>query len=426
MEEKFLYLDCASGISGDMTIGMLLDLGLDKDKFIEELNKLNVSEYELKIEKGQKNGVTGTNFNVILNQSHIHHSEHNAEHPHEHKHNHKHTHNHEHDHHHNHEHCHRGIKEIFKIIDNSHLNEEVKSLSKKMFMEIAKAEAKVHNEDIDKVHFHEVGAVDSIVDIVGTCILIDMLKVDKIISSPIHIGTGFVKCQHGKIPVPAPATLEILKGIPVYSKGIRNELVTPTGAAIVKILVDEFKYIDNMIIDEIGYGLGDRNLEIANLLRGVILKKKLNESLIMLECNIDDMSSEIYSYIIPKVLEKGAKDIFLTNIVMKKNRPAIKINLLCDEDKSEIFEKLLFEETTTLGIRKTKVQKVKLKRKFQKVSTIYGDVNIKLCYKDSEIIKYAPEYEECRILAEKNSVPIRKVFEEANFNFKKKLDATCF
>jgi pyridinium-3,5-bisthiocarboxylic acid mononucleotide nickel chelatase len=288
MEERILYLDCASGISGDMTIGMLLDLGLDKDKFIEELNKLNLSEYELKIEKGQKNGITGTNFNVILEESHTHHSEDNGEHPHEHEHEHNHEHSHDHEHNHdhthshehnhghshNHEHCHRGINEIFKIIDSSDLNEEVKSLSKKMFMEVAKAEAKVHNEDIDKVHFHEVGAVDSIVDIVGTAILIDMLKVDKIISSPIHIGTGFVKCQHGKIPVPAPATLEILKGIPVYSKGIRNELVTPTGAAIAKVLVDEFKYIEDMIIDEIGYGLGDRDLEIANLLRGVILKKK--------------------------------------------------------------------------------------------------------------------------------------------------------
>lgn len=279
MEEKILYLDCASGISGDMTIGMLLDLGLNKDKFIEELNKLNLSEYELKIEKGQKNGITGTNFNVILRESHTHHSEDHGEHNHEHSHNHEHEHNHghlhnhDHEHAHSHEHCHRGIKEIFEIIDNSDLNEEVKTLSKKIFNEVAKAEAKVHNEDIDKVHFHEVGAVDSIVDIVGTAILIDMLKVDKIISSPIHIGTGFVKCQHGKIPVPAPATLEILKGIPVYSKGIRNELVTPTGAAIAKVLVDEFKYIEDMIIDEIGYGLGDRDLEIANLLRGVILKK---------------------------------------------------------------------------------------------------------------------------------------------------------
>jgi len=407
MEERVLYVDCVSGISGDMTIGMLLDLGLDKDKFIEDLNKLNISEYKINIEKGQKNGITGTNFNVILNESHTYNNEVEAEQIHEHQHTH------------NHEHCHRGIKEIFKIIDESKLNKEVKTLSKRIFNEVAKAEAKVHNEDIDKVHFHEVGAVDSIVDIVGTAILIDMLKVDKIISSPIHIGTGFVKCQHGKIPVPAPATLEILKGIPVYSKGIRSELVTPTGAAIVKVLVDQFKYIDNMIIDKIGYGLGDRDLEIANLLRGVILKRKLDESLIMLECNIDDMNPEIYSYLIPKALEKGAKDIFLTNIVMKKNRPGIKINLLCDEDKSEIFEKLLFEETTTLGLRKTKVEKVKLKRKFQKVSTIYGDISIKLCYSNSEIIKYAPEYEECKILAEKNSVPIRKVFEEANYNFKR-------
>ncbi|WP_026894503.1 nickel pincer cofactor biosynthesis protein LarC [Clostridiisalibacter paucivorans] len=259
MEEKILYFDCLAGISGDMTIGALLDLGIDNEKFIEELEKLNIDGYELEIKNDQKNGITGTDFNVIIKEHH------------------QHNHSHDHDHH-AHSHVHRNLKDIEEIIDASQLNNYIKDLSKKIFKFVAESEAKIHNKDINNVHFHEVGAIDSIVDIVGTAICIDMLEFDKIYASPLHIGTGFVNCAHGNIPVPAPATLEILKGVEVYSTGIKSELVTPTGAAIIKALAEEFIPIPNMTMEKIGYGLGKKDLEITNVLRIYMGKKKLTQN----------------------------------------------------------------------------------------------------------------------------------------------------
>lgn len=265
MEERILYLNCLAGISGDMTIGALLDLGLDQAAFVQELGKVKVGGYELKIEKNQKNGITGTDFDVIIKKPDDHH----------HEHSHHDEGHHDADHH---DHHHRNLADIEKLIDDSDLDEPVKKMSKEIFLYVAKAEAKVHDKPIDQVHFHEVGAIDSIVDIIGVAILIQQLNLDKIISSPIHIGTGFVNCAHGNIPVPAPATLEILKGIPVYSTGIRSELVTPTGAAIVKALAEEFQEMPMMEIDKIGYGLGTKDLEITNVLRVVTGKKKVRNA----------------------------------------------------------------------------------------------------------------------------------------------------
>ncbi|MCH4890611.1 LarC family nickel insertion protein [Acidaminobacter sp. JC074] len=291
---SILYFECLSGISGDMTIGALLDLGLDIDQFKKELDKLNLDGYHLHINKKSKNGIFGTKFDVILEEHNHHHGhdhEHKHSHDHSHDHGHKHSHDHSHDHghehshdhghdhHHSHDHGHshshdRDYGMIKELILSSELNDHVKDLSISIFDEVAKAEAKIHNTTIDAVHFHEVGAVDSIVDIVGTAILVDMLGVDEIYASPIHVGTGFVKCDHGKIPVPAPATLEILKGIPIYSKGIRSELVTPTGAAIIKVLAKDFIDRPEMVIDTVGYGIATKDLEIANLLRVNLAKKK--------------------------------------------------------------------------------------------------------------------------------------------------------
>ncbi len=278
MKERILYFDCLSGIAGDMTIGALLDLGVKQNELMSELKKLNLKDYSIKVNKGQKNGITGTDFKVIMKHNHTH--EHNH-HKHNYSHSNKHDHAHSHDdnnHHHKHHHEHRNISDIEKIINDSKLNENVKQLSKKIFTYVAEAEAKIHNKSIDEVHFHEVGAIDSIIDIVGTAICIDKLNVDKIYSSPLHVGTGFVKCAHGKIPVPAPATMEILKGIEIYSKGIRNELVTPTGAAIIKALADDFIPMPQAAIEKIGYGLGDKDLEITNVLRITLCKKKLKNN----------------------------------------------------------------------------------------------------------------------------------------------------
>lgn len=282
---RVLYFENLSGISGDMTIGALLDLGADYKKFEEELNKLKLDGYTLEVSKKAKNGIYGTKFDVILtdNHDHVHHNHDHDHHDHDHHDHDHHDHDHDHhDHHHHkqdkghlHVHSHgRNYGDIKVMIEKSSLSDFVKGLSLKIFNEVAVAEAKIHNTTIDQVHFHEVGAVDSIVDIVGTAILIEQLDVDAIYAAPVHVGTGFVKCDHGKIPVPAPATLEILKGLPIYSKGIRSELVTPTGAAIIKVLADEFIPRPEMIIKEIGYGLGTKDLEIANLLRVNLFEKK--------------------------------------------------------------------------------------------------------------------------------------------------------
>lgn len=247
---RTLYFDCFAGVSGDMTIGALIDLGVDKDYLIDELNKLHLHGYKLNFSNVNKNGVTGTKFDVILEEHEHHHHHHDQ---------HSHTHSHE----------HRNFNNICDIIDNSDLNENIKKISKGIFLYVAEAESKVHGKSIEEVHFHEVGAIDSIVDIVGTAICIDNLNLEKIVCSQLHIGSGFVKCQHGMIPVPAPATMEIFVKVNAltYCTGIKKELVTPTGAAIVAYLADEFGTLSEMNIEKIGYGAGQRDLEIPNMLR---------------------------------------------------------------------------------------------------------------------------------------------------------------
>jgi len=275
---KVLYFDCFSGISGDMTLGALLDTGIDQKKFLDELAKLNLEEYELRIDKGIKKGITGTDVTVVLkNEDELH--EYNDEHIHEHAHDHSHTHKHNHDH--PHHHFNKGGKQrnyaqIKAIIENSGISDKAKSLSIQMFSKLAKAEGKIHGVPFEEVHFHEVGAIDSIVDIVGTAIAVDMINPDLIISSPVHVGGGMIRCQHGIFPVPAPATMELLKGVPIYSKGFPYELVTPTGATILATLCSEFTDLPELIVKEIGYGIGKRDYEIPNCLRvlvGESLKK---------------------------------------------------------------------------------------------------------------------------------------------------------
>ena len=311
--EDILYFDINSGISGDMTIASLLDLGVDQDKFLKELNKLNLEGYEIEISTVQKNGITASDFKVILEaESHPDHLEaedseveENKHHAHQHeggcngcgnhdhadpshshhehdpsqeKHSHDHSHKDEHSHSQSSGHVHRNFSDIKNLINQSGLNQKVKDLSIDIFAKVAEAEAKVHNKDINEVHFHEVGAVDSIVDIVGAAILIDLLNPDHIYASPVSLGTGFVDAAHGRIPVPAPATIEILKGVPVYSTGVREELITPTGAAIIKTLAEEFMEMPELEISKIAYGAGKKDFEITNLLRVYQAKKKLVKS----------------------------------------------------------------------------------------------------------------------------------------------------
>ncbi len=433
---KILYYDCFCGISGDMNLAALIDLGVSKEYLIKELSKLNLnSEYEIKVERAAKLGITGTRVDVILkdelndeahileqalhehSHEHYHHNgdEHHHEdsnHTHEHDHSHEHTHSHE-EHAHNHEHHHRNLKDIEGIINSSNLSNRVKELSLKMFMKVAEAEAKVHGKALYEVHFHEVGAIDSIVDMVGAAICLDYLNVDKIIASPVQVGGGFVKCAHGLMPVPAPATTEILKNIPINTGIVQFETTTPTGAAILSANVEEFTPKVDFSITKVAYGIGHRDLEIPNVLRvylGDAESLEKVEKQYILETNIDDMNPEIYGYIEEKLFEAGALDVFKTSISMKKGRPGVKLSVLVDEQSEKIVLDIIFEETTSIGVRKYEVEKIMLNREFSKVETEYGNITVKKSYYKGKLVKYKPEYEECKTIAKEKNVSIDKVY----------------
>ncbi len=431
---KILYYDCFCGISGDMNLAALIDLGVSKEYLIKELSKLNLnSEYEIKVERAAKLGITGTRVDVILKDElndeahvseqalHEHSYEHyhynGDEHHHEgsnhtHEHDHSHEHSHE-EHNHSHEHHHRNLKDIEEIINSSDLSNRVKELSLKMFMKVAEAEAKVHGKALYEVHFHEVGAIDSIVDMVGAAICLDYLNVDKIIASPVQVGGGFVKCAHGLMPVPAPATTEILKNIPINTGIVQFETTTPTGAAILSANVEEFTPKVDFSITKVAYGIGHRDLEIPNVLR-VYLGDAENfekvEKQYILETNIDDMNPEIYGYIEEKLFDSGALDVFKTSISMKKGRPGVKLSVLVDEQSEKTVLDIIFEETTSIGVRKYEVEKIMLNREFSKVETEYGNITVKKSYYKGKLVKYKPEYEECKAIAKEKNVSINKVY----------------
>ncbi|ABR32746.1 nickel pincer cofactor biosynthesis protein LarC [Clostridium beijerinckii] len=456
---RILYYDCFCGISGDMNLAAMLNLGVPKEYLFKEISKLNLnSEYDIQINSSEKLGITGTRVDVILkdevnnsdnigykdfencstdiiedhSHSHVHdqeHDHHNHSHgedaSHNHEHNHPHSHEHDCSHNHeqahvhghsgNHEHHHRNLKDIENIINSSDLSEKVKNLSLNMFMRVAEAEAKVHGKTLYEVHFHEVGAIDSIVDIVGAAICLDYLKVDKIMASHVQVGGGFVKCAHGLMPVPAPATVEILKGIPINVGVVQFETTTPTGAAILAENVQEFTSKIDFSIKKIGYGIGHRDLDIPNVLRVYLGEdnslEKIEEQYI-LETNIDDMNPEFYGYIEEKLFDAGALDVFKTPIFMKKGRPGIKLSVLISEKIEKDILDIVFEETTSIGVRKYKVEKIMLNREFSKVETQYGEVTIKKSYYKGNLVKYKPEYEECKKIAKENNITMEKVYRE--------------
>ncbi len=392
---KILYYDCFSGISGDMNLGAMTDLGVDFGYLKTELSKLHLdSEYKIQMNKGLKNGISGTKVDVILTHE-AHHRDDEG----------------------HHEHHHRHLKDIEAIINGSTLNDRVKKLSMEMFMRIARAEAKIHGVSVDEVHFHEVGAIDSIVDMVGAAIAFDYLKVDKIISSPVQVGGGFVKCAHGLMPVPAPATAEILKGIPMKSGIAPFETTTPTGAAILAANVQEFTDRMDFSVEKVGYGLGSRDLEIPNVLRvylGEINGQEEKEKQSMIETNIDDMNPEFYGHIEELLFRAGALDVFKTPIIMKKGRPAIKLSVLVNLQKEKDVLDVIFHETTSIGIRKFSVEKIMLHRDFITLGTRYGSVTVKKSYYEGELVKYKAEYEDCRRIAEENHIPIADVYKEVD------------
>ena len=389
---KVLYFDCSSGISGNMTLGALTEIIGDENYLINELKKLNVDGYKIEISKKVKNGITGTYVDVIL----------------EHEHNHEHEHEHEHHHHHEH----RNLNDVNKIIDESSLDENVKDLAKKIFIRVAKAESKVHNKPLEEVHFHEVGAIDSIVDIVGTAILINKIKPDKVISSVVNDGYGFIQCAHGKMSVPVPATSEIFvsAGVKFRQIDIDTELVTPTGAAIIAELSDEFTTLPAMRTEKIGWGAGYKDIEIPNVLKVYLGEmQEKNENFVVMETNIDDCSGEILGYTSEKLFEEGALDVFFTPIFMKKNRPAYRLTVACKKEDMMKLQNIIFKETTTIGIRYRFESRTELGREFIEIDTKYGKLKAKKVVNNGEEYVY-PEFESIKELARKNNIPLKELY----------------
>ncbi len=400
---KTLYFDCSSGISGNMTLAALTEIIGDENYLIEELKKLHIDGYTIKISKKIKNGITGTHVDVNLTHQHEHSHVHE-----EHNHHHKHEHIHE-----EHHHEHRNLHDVYEMIDNSSIDEESKALAKRIFTRVAKAESKVHNKPLEEVHFHEVGAIDSIIDIVGTAILINKIHPDKIISSVVNDGHGFIECAHGAMAVPVPATSEIFANSNVEFKqiDIDTELVTPTGAAIIAELSSEFTTLPTMKIEKIGWGAGTKDLKIPNILKvyyGEMQEEK--QKIVVMETNIDDCSGEILGYTEELLFKDGALDVFYTPIFMKKNRPAYRLTVVCKETDLLKLQAIIFKETTTIGIRYRYEYRTELEREQILIDTKYGTVKAKKVINNGETYIY-PEYESVKELAEKNGIPLKEVYQ---------------
>lgn len=388
---KILYYDCFCGISGDMNLGALLDAGVDESYLRSELDKLNLhDEFEIRIKKGDKNGVSGTKVDVIVKKENAGH--------------------------------HRHLADIENIIELSGLGGNVKKMTMDMFRLIAGAEADVHGVLAEEVHFHEVGAIDSIVDLAGAAIALDYLKPDRIMASSVQVGGGFVNCAHGKLPVPAPATAELLRGIPFKTGLVPFETTTPTGAAILAANVSQFTDQVEFAVQKIGYGLGTRDLEIPNVLRvyiGETADGHETKEQVMLETNIDDMNPELFGYVEEKLFEAGALDVFKTPVIMKKGRSAVLLSVLVDKQYEDEVLKVIFTETTSIGLRKTKVDKIMLQRKIEQLHTKMGDVKIKKSYFEGSLVSCKPEYEDCKKMARTNKIPISRVYREIDREMEK-------
>ena len=386
---KAAYFDCFSGISGDMTLGALVDAGCSLDALRDKLQQLPVPGWEISSEKVWKNGMAATCVRVKTQDTLKH----------------------------------RSLTTTLEILEKSGLESRVKVRASSIFRELGEAEAAVHDVPIEKIHFHEVGAVDAIVDIVGACIGFEELGFERFACSALNVGGGTAKMAHGVLPVPAPATARLLMGKPTYSNGVQRELVTPTGAAIVATLCDSFGPQPAMKVSAIGYGAGTADLEAQpNVLR--ILAGEMSPSvdshggtIRVLEANLDDMNPQIFGYLLEKALAAGALDVFGTPVQMKKSRPGTLVTILCKPEDQTKFEEMLFAETTTLGVRSYLVERRALPREFVKVETEFGDLRVKVAWKDGRVQHASPEFDDCRKLAEEKNVPLHEVMEQAMLRF---------
>lgn len=381
---KIAYFDCFSGISGDMTVGALIDAGLPLDYLQKELLKLNLKGYKMSAKKVKRAGLSAYKFEISPHRS-------------------------------------QPLRQwnlIREIIEKSNFDKEIKEKSLGIFNLLAKAEAKIHGCRLSEVKFHEIGAIDTIIDIVSTVIGLKFLGIQKVYASSLPMGRGYIQCQHGILPNPAPATLEILAGVPLVSQETEEELVTPTGAAIIKYYAEAFGSLPEMVMEKVSYGAGTRERKVPNLLRLIIGQKidtsYLNlEKLAVLETNIDDMNPELIDYITGKLLSLGALDVWYHQIQMKKNRPGLLLKVLSSTDKIDFLAETIFKETTTFGIRVSKVDRIKLPREIKKVRLKNESIQVKIGYLGGKMVSISPEYEDCRRVAKKTGIPLKQIYEMA-------------
>jgi len=381
---KTLYFDCFAGASGDMILGAAVAAGVDPDVLREQLSLLNIEGFSIDFETVDKSGLSANLARVRTV----------------------------------HEHKHRHLSDIEKIIGNSQLTKGVKQRAIAVFTRLAEAEAHVHNEPVERVHFHEVGALDAIVDVVGAAICFELLRIERFVCSPLHVGSGTVEMAHGTFPVPPPAVAELLKGVPYYSTDIKGELVTPTGAAIITTVCTEYGPIPLMTAEQTGYGAGAREYEkFPNALRMIVgetaTTRNLEEQLLMIETNIDDASPQIIGHVMDRAFALGARDCYFTPVHMKKNRPGVLLSVLCDRDLKESVMEMLFNETTTLGVRSYEVARRALERRMVTVQTAYGPIDVKVGNLNGRVVNAMPEFDQCREAASRAGVALKEVEEAA-------------
>jgi uncharacterized protein (TIGR00299 family) protein len=385
---KTLYFDCFAGASGDMILGAMVAAGVEPQALLGQLSLLNVQGFSIEFPTVDRSGISATHARVHTPP----------------------------------EHAHRHLSHILKIIYDSQLSDGVKDRAAKVFSRLAEAEARVHNEPVESVHFHEVGALDAIIDVVGAAICFDLAGIERFVCSPLHVGSGSVDMDHGRFPVPPPAVAELLKGAPVYSKDIKGELVTPTGAAIIATVCSEYGPLPQMELQQTGYGAGTRQYEkFPNVLRVLIGETEVQasneERLWMIETNVDDMSPQVFGHVMERALEMGALDCYFTPIQMKKGRPGVLLSLLCRPEDKESLTNMVFAETTTLGVRSYEVARRALEREIVRVETQYGSIDVKVARLNGHVVNEMPEYEQCRGAALKSGVPLRVVERAARLAF---------
>jgi uncharacterized protein (TIGR00299 family) protein len=396
---RLAYLDCSSGISGDMFLAALLDAGVEFDRLRTELKKIELGNYDFTQGRVMRKGLAGNHVDIVVPDQQPH----------------------------------RHLSHIEKLIGGAALDEAVKQKALQVFRRLGEAEARLHNQPIEKIHFHEVGAVDAVLDIVGVCLGLAMLGNPELFCSPLNVGGGSVEAAHGTLPVPAPATAELLKGIPVYSSGVESELVTPTGAALVSTLATGFGPVPAMKVERIGYGAGAKDFPTHPNIARLMLGEKAgdagttpgatgDETVVVIEANIDDMNPQFYGRFAEKALVAGALDVTCSPLQMKKNRPGLLVSVISKPELESPLTRLLFEETTTIGVRITEARRKVLDREIVKVETAFGPVNLKVARLEGKVVNASPEFEDCRRLAEEKSVPLKEVMQAAQAAYGKLKD----